>query len=580
MIQLFKKCFLVTAAIAAVTFFADAQNPLAIPPALTGTNFNLNVQSGTTQFFSGINTPTYGVNGVLLAPTLIINIGDVVTMNVTNNLPGTTTTMHWHGMHVPAMDDGGPHQIIQQGATWSPSFKVMNDAGTYWYHPHGENKTDIQVSKGIAGMIIVKDSLENTLTLPRTYGVDDFPIIVQSKAFDVLYQVAIATYLDTLMMVNGTVNPYLDAPAQVVRLRLLNGSSNRTFLFGFSNNMNFNVIGNDDGLLEQPVQLNRLRVSNGERYEILVDLASLQGQSIQLMNYGSQIPNGIVGAPQVGNGMATLPNYNLNPLNGADFSVLQINVTAPTANPVTTIPTTLRTFTPWLQSQANVTRTLTFAPETMGPQFMIEGPFTINGDNFNMDTINITSYLNDIEIWTLQNNTLVAHPFHIHDGYFYVLNINGGAVPPEQQGKKDVVLVMPQQTVSFITKFEDFADDSIPYMYHCHLLHHEDDGMMGSFRVIDTTNTSVTDINKNDDWKIYPNPSSTILTVEIPASLQSLYAYEIYDVNGKWMKSVWRNSFKQQIDISDLADGIYFLQPWACYFKPEPQKFIVNKNKN
>lgn len=435
MIQLFKKCFLVTAAIAAVTF-ADAQNPLAIPPALTGTNFNLNVQAGTTQFFSGINTPTYGVNGVLLAPTLIINKEDVVTMNVTNNLPGTTTTMHWHGMHVPAMDDGGPHQIIQQGATWSPNFKVMNDAGTYWYHPHGENKTDIQVSKGIAGMIIVKDSLENTLILPRTYGVDDFPIIVQSKAFDVLYQVAIATYLDTLMMVNGTVNPYLDAPAQVVRLRLLNGSSNRTFLFGFSNNMNFNVIGNDDGLLEQPVQLNRLRVSNGERYEILVDLASLQGQSIQLMNYGSQIPNGIVGAPQVGNGMATLPNYNLNPLNGADFSVLQINVSSPNANAVTTIPTTLRTLTPWLQSQANVTRTLTFAPETMGPQFMIEGPFTINGDNFNMDTINITSYLNDIEIWTLQNNTLVAHPFHIHDGYFYVLNINGGAVPPEQQGKK------------------------------------------------------------------------------------------------------------------------------------------------
>ena len=580
MIQFFKKSFLVTAALAAVTFFADAQNPLAIPSVLTGTNFNLNVQAGTTQFFSGINTPTFGVNGVLLAPTLIINKGDVVTMNVTNNLPGTTTTMHWHGMHVPAMDDGGPHQIIQQGATWSPSFKVMNDAGTYWYHPHGENKTDIQVSKGIAGMIIVKDSMENTIALPRTYGVDDFPIIVQSKAFDVLYQVAIATYLDTLMMVNGTVNPYLDAPAQVVRLRLLNGSSNRTFLFGFSNNMNFNVIGNDDGLLEQPVQLNRLRVSNGERYEILVDLASLQGQSIQLMNYGSQIPNGIVGAPQVGNGMATLPNYNLNPLNGTDFSVLQINVTAPTANAVTTIPTTLRTLNPWVQSQANVTRTLTFAPETMGPQFMVEGPFTINGDNFNMDTINFTSYLNDIEVWTLQDNTLVAHPFHIHDGYFYVLNINGGAVPPEQQGKKDVLLVMPQQTVSFITRFEDFADDSIPYMYHCHLLHHEDDGMMGSFRVIDTTNTSVDELTENDNWKIYPNPSSTTLTVEIPASLQSLYAYEIYDMEGRWIKTAWRNSLKQQIDISNLSDGIYFLQPWACYWKPEPKKFIVQKIKN
>lgn len=142
-----------------------------------------------------------------------------------------------------------------------------------------------------------------------------------------------------------------------------------------------------------------------------------------------------------------------------------------------------------------------------------------------------------------------------------------------------MVLVMPQQTVSFITKFEDFADDSVPYMYHCHLLHHEDDGMMGSFRVIDTTNTSIAGFNKNANWKIYPNPSSTILTVEIPSSLQSLYAFEIYDLNGKWIKTVWRNSFKQQIDISNLADGIYFLQPWACYWKPEPQKFIVHHTK-
>lgn len=139
---------------------------------------------------------------------------------------------------------------------------------------------------------------------------------------------------------------------------------------------------------------------------------------------------------------------------------------------------------------------------------------------------------------------------------------------------------MPMQYVEFITRFEDFADDSVPYMYHCHLLHHEDDGMMGSFRVIDTTNTSIAGFNEHDNWKIYPNPASTTLTVEIPTSLQALYAYEIYDIEGKWVKTAWRNSFKQQIDISDLADGIYLLQPWACYWKPEPQKFIVQKNKN
>ncbi|MBL0315724.1 MAG: multicopper oxidase domain-containing protein [Flavobacteriales bacterium] len=90
-----------------------AQTALVIPPLLEGTDFNLNVQMGTTQFWPGINTPTFGVNGNLLAPTLILNKGEEVTLNVINNL-NTTTTMHWHGLHVAAMNDGGPHQIIQE----------------------------------------------------------------------------------------------------------------------------------------------------------------------------------------------------------------------------------------------------------------------------------------------------------------------------------------------------------------------------------------------------------------------------------------------------------------------------------
>lgn len=176
-----------------------AQNALFIPPTLTGTTFNLNIQNGTTQFYTGINTPTYGINGNILAPTLIVNKWDWVQMNVTNNLTGfgNSTTIHWHGLHVPSMDDGGPHQVIAQATTWSPNFQILNSAGTFWYHPHGDNKTDRHVSKGIAGMVIIKDSIEAALTLPRTYGVDDFPVIVQTKAFDVLNQITIATEGDT-----------------------------------------------------------------------------------------------------------------------------------------------------------------------------------------------------------------------------------------------------------------------------------------------------------------------------------------------------------------------------------------------
>ncbi|MEI7801923.1 MAG: multicopper oxidase domain-containing protein [Bacteroidota bacterium] len=576
-----KTIFFSVAVIIAATDFSFGQNQLIIPPALTGTTFNLNIQNGTTQFYPGINTPTYGINEALLATTLIVNNGDWITMNVTNSLTGNgnSTTIHWHGLHAPAMDDGGPHQIILQGTTWSPHFQILNSAGTFWYHPHGQGKTDLHVSKGIAGVIIVKDNEEAALTLPRNYGVDDFPIIVQTKAFDILHQIAISTEEDTAVMVNGTVHPYLDATSQVIRFRLLNGSSMRTYNFGFTANKTFKMIPSDGGLLDSAITLTRIRLSPGERAEILLDLQGMMGDTIFLNSYSSELPNGIYGAATVTGMMGgTIPDYNLNPLNGADFGLLQINIGAQTTNAITTTPTNLITNIPW--TGFTVSRTFTLDADTMmSAQGQVAGPFNINGVHFDMNVINVTTYLNSTEKWRVTNNTGIAHPFHIHDMHFYILNINGGAVPNYERGKKDVVLVMPMQYVDFITKFEDFADDSVPYMYHCHLLHHEDDGMMGSFRVINTTNTSIAGFNENSNWKIYPNPASTILTVEIPASLQSLYAYEIYDVEGKWMKTAWRNSFKQEIDISDLADGIYFLQPWACYWKPEPQKFIVHHYK-
>ncbi len=548
--------------------FLKGQNPLFIPPTLTGTNFNLNIQQGVTQFWNGINTPTYGINGSFLAPTLILNKWDWVTMNVTNNLTGSgnSTTIHWHGLHVPAMADGGPHQIILQNTTWSPHFQILNSAGTFWYHPHGDNKTDRHVSKGLAGMIIVRDSAESALTLPRTYGVDDFPVIVQTKAFDILHQIAIATALDTLPMVNGTINPYLNAPAQVVRLRLLNGASDRTFLFGFSNNMNFHLIATDGGLIDSSITLNRLRLSNGERAEILVDLSSLQNDSVYLMNYGSDLPTGIIGSAQVGMGMASIPDYDLNPLNGADFSLLKIKVIAPTVNPVTTIPATLIQNSPWLQGQANTTRSFLLAPETMGMQTMVEGPFTINGHKFSMDTINITTYLNNTEVWTLNNQTQIAHPFHIHDMHFYILNINGSAVPNYEKGKKDVVLVMPMQTVSFITKFEDFADATTPYMYHCHLLHHEDDGMMGSFVVLDTFSTGVTNESSSRSFSIFPNPSTDFLN--IISSDRENFSATIFNALGE---KIYTSIFTAdcQLSTANWSNGLYFVQ-----IKTDKKSFI------
>jgi blue copper oxidase len=542
----------------AIANVALGQNPLMIPPAINGPVFNLNVQQDSTEFYSGHQTPTYGVNGNILGPTLIFNKWDTVTLNVTNNLP-VATTMHWHGMHVPAIYDGGPHQVIASGATWSPSYRVMNDAATYWYHPHGQAKTDLQVSKGIAGLIIVRDSTEAGITLPRTYGVDDFPIIIQSKAFDILYQVAIATALDTLTMVNATVNPYLDAPAQVVRLRCLNGSSERSYLIGFSNNMSFYEIATDGGLRDTSLVMTSLLLSPGERAEILVDLSGMQGQSINLMNFGTLIQSGVIGAANVGIGMATIPDYNLNPRNGADYPLLQINVVGQTANPVVTIPSALVAQNPWNVASANYTRQFSLTPANANAQTMVEGPFNINGNMFSMSVINDTVYLNNIEIWTIINQTLIAHPFHVHDVQFYVTDINGLAPPAYMQGKKDVVLVNQQETVSFITKFEDYTDAMMPYMYHCHLLHHEDDGMMGSFIVLDSSTTGINNVDYFSG-NLYPNPVESG-DLHVTNLKNAKGDYTITDVTGKIvLTGSKRNGEDFAISVSSLPGGSYFIQ--------------------
>lgn len=569
-----------------VTNYLFAQNPLYIPPSVTGTSFNLNIQSGTQVFYPGTSTSTYGINGTWMAPTIIVNKGDSVTLNVTNNL-NTSTTIHWHGLHVAPQYDGGPHQIISAGSTWNPSFKIRNDASTFWYHPHGEGKTDLHVSKGLAGLFIVKDTAEAALNIPRTYGIDDFPVIVQSKAFDMLTQIAIATEDDTALFVNGTLDPYLNAPAQVIRLRLLNASSMRTYNFGLTADKSFKMIASDGGLLDSAITLTRIRLSPGERAEILVDLQGLNGQTLFLKNYGSEFPNGIYGAATVTGSMGgTIPGYNLNPLNGADYDILKIDIGLPTTSPlpVLTTPGSLVTNTPWSFASINTNRLLIFAPDSIGnPMAQVEGSFNINGTHFNMDSVNVTTYLNSVEKWRIKNNTGVAHPFHIHDIQFYILNKNGGQVPSWEKGKKDVVLVMPNEYVEFITKFEDFANDSIPYMYHCHMLHHEDDGMMGSFLVLDSTASGISNIKSNSDsYSVFPNPAGDLINIQLSKSV-SVVNPKIVITNVLGKQFVLEQNFSSQncitLNTFILPKGIYFVSV-TINKETITKKVIITNNQN
>ena len=549
-----------------------AQNPLLIPPTQTGTNINLTLQNGTTQFYSGQPTNTMGANGNILGPTLILNQGDLVNFSVNNQI-GETTTIHWHGLHVSSENDGGPHTTIAPNTTWTPSFTILDKAATYWYHPHLHHFTDKHVSKGIAGMIIVKDNAEAALSLPRTYGVDDFPLVMQTKDFDANNQIVVHSNSDDVVMINATIDPFLNVPSQVIRCRVLNGSSQRAFNVGLSNNQSFYQIASDGGLLSAPVQLTRLLLAPGERAEILIDFSGMNGQTAFLKSFASELPNGIYGAtnPGMGAGM-TMNGYNPNPLNGADFNILQFNVGIQTATPITLIPSNLVTVTPILEINSDITRTLTFTPVTMGPN-QLNGEFLINGATMDLNVINYTIPFNNTEIWELTNQSGISHPFHIHDVQFNILTRNGVAPPLNEQGRKDVVLVKPQETVRFIAKFETFYNETVPYMYHCHLLTHEDGGMMGQF-VVSNPLSSVNENFTEDNIIVYPNPSIGFVNIELSSNIK-LRDLSIYDNIGRLMNFTITNN-GNIYKIENLQTGIFFLKCMVDDKNVIVKKIIIN----
>jgi len=433
-------------------------------------------------------------------------------------------------LHVNPQNDGGPHIFVPPGTTWNPQFMVRNNAATYWYHPHMHMMTNLHATLGAAGLIIVRDSIESSLDLPRTYGIDDFPLVIQSKSFDTAKEIVLGDALDSVMMVNGTIDAYLPVPAQVIRFRILNASSERNYNFGLQGNMTFFQIASDGGLLDNPVPLTRLVLSPGERAEILIDFNAMTGQSIDLMSFASEFPNAIYGATQPGMGAGqVITGYTSNSLNGADFKIMNFQIVSATSTPVTSIPTNLTTNTPWPIGSSMANKTLTFTPVNTGPT-AIQGPFLINSTSYDMMVMNYTIPLNNIEIWTLTNQSPIAHPFHIHDVHFYITEINGATPPLNLQGLKDVVLVPAMQTVKFITKFEPFCDPMYPYMYHCHMLTHEDDGMMGQFLVSCPTSSIDTKQSIENSVKLYPIPSQDRLSIKSDNKIQTI---KIYDLRGK-----------------------------------------------
>ena len=439
---------------------------LAIPPLEPGRIdtagrrvFDLTARAGHREFLPGRVTDPWGFNGDYLGPTLRAKRGEQVVINVHNALD-EATTVHWHGMHLPASADGGPHQPIAPGQTWSPSWRIDQQATTLWYHPHPHGESRRHVYRGLAGMFVIDDDAESALGLPRTYGVDDIPVIVQDKRcrrdgrFDEDDRGPIGLLGDTLL-VNGTVGPYHRVTTERIRLRLLNASSGRIYSFGLDGGSTIALVGTDGGLLPEPYETDSIQLAPGERAEVVIGVRP--GERVVLRSF----------APDLGS------NRGITRIAGGDdsFDVLELRAAIRLTR---SAPLPQRLVEVARLDLDNVARIRLFRMAGRG----------INGKQMDMDRIDEVITRDTTEIWQVTNLHEQPHSFHVHDVQFQVLTV-GDAPPPRQlAGWKDTVYLPPHVPLRLIMRFTEYTDPAMPYMYHCHLLLHEDSGMMGQFVVV------------------------------------------------------------------------------------------------
>jgi FtsP/CotA-like multicopper oxidase with cupredoxin domain len=438
------------------------RNLLFIPPILededpspTSSSFTLIAQESTKEFLQGKDTETYGYNGDYLGYTIRVKNGEQVNFKILNNLT-EETTVHWHGLLVEGEMDGGPHNVILPRNEWNPNFVINQPAATLWYHAHPMHRTGGQVYRGLAGLFIIDDEESEGLNLPDDYGVNDIPLIIQDRRFAEDGTLIYKTNMNDIMqgmigdtiLVNGTVDPLLEVATVKTRFRMLNGANARTFEFELSNGTPFIQIASDGGLLESPIEMKSLRLSPGERAEVVIDFSRHSvGDVISLQSPG--------------------------------FNIIDFRVTKKEKD-TTTIPEKL-SIIPEIQESASV-KTRTF--DLMGMGLMVN----INGKQMDMTRIDEIVKHGDTEIWVIRNVMMgmgpgmggnVGHPFHYHGVQFQVLSRDGRKPPLNERGWKDTILVNPNESVKVIAKF----DYKGLFMYHCHILEHEDAGMMGQFEV-------------------------------------------------------------------------------------------------
>jgi FtsP/CotA-like multicopper oxidase with cupredoxin domain len=438
--------------------------PLAIP-GFGGANTTLTPQATTANIDGTMRSVLgYQANGIL-GPTIKLNKGDNANILLQNNL-SEPNNIHWHGLMIPSNMDGYPTDVAAAGSTFNYRFTVNQRAGLYWYHPHTDMLTGSQAYRGLAGLFMVNDAEEAALNLPS--GNYEIPLVLQDKRlggstlnYNPTTMEVMSGFMGESIVVNGVASPYSDVATRYYRLRILNGSNARIYNLAFSNNLPFTIIGSDGGLLKNPQTVSSLLLSPGERIDVLVNFTGISiGTDVYLLS-------------------KTFSNAG-NAQGKQEFKIMKFRVSQ-SASDSFAIPSTLSVVS--ALSGAAQTRNFVLTEMQMSMGGSMSAMHRINDKVFDAARIDETIPVNSTENWVFENKGSEPHPIHLHAVQFQVLGRTGGenrGISASEKGWKDTVLLLPGEKVTLAVPFGSLTGK---FVFHCHNLEHEDDGMMLQYMI-------------------------------------------------------------------------------------------------
>jgi FtsP/CotA-like multicopper oxidase with cupredoxin domain len=408
----------------------------------------------------GKTTDVLAYNGQVPGPTLELREGDHVVIHFHNQL-SEATTIHWHGLHIPAASDGSPLNPVAAGVSHDYVFDILpGAAGTYWYHPHPDSRSGYQIAKGLFGAIIIRAADDPLAGIPEKLLVLSDNRFTADGAVDIPRPESPQGETDeengregNVLFVNGTVMPTISIRSgEVQRWRIVNASAARVYRLAIAGHELVQV-GTDGGLFERPVPMHDIVLPNSSRVELLVRGTGAPGSRalLQTLPYDRYVQQ-------------TRPeDWNVP----RDLLTLQYTDEPPVA-PVA-VPDRLRAI-PVLDTTKVSKR-----------RFIVFSQGMINGRMMDMHRVDERGTLGATEIWQIENVVGMDHPFHLHGFQFQLLDRDG--VPEPFRAWRDVVNVRKHETVRFVVRLDGYAGK---WMYHCHILDHEDHGMMGILEVTPT----------------------------------------------------------------------------------------------